>query len=90
MENIQLKVSEYIKEILPNSKEISNFNGNFIYQIPMEGLKVSQLFEKLEENKARLSISDWGISQSSLEDVFMEIVNSAEDQNKDDEEDELE
>lgn len=56
----------------------------------MEGLKVSQLFEKLEENKARLSISDWGISQSSLEDVFMEIVNSAEDQNKDDEEDELE
>jgi len=30
----------------------------------------------LEENKSKWNISDWGISQSSLEDVFMEIVDN--------------
>ena len=30
----------------------------------------------MEKNKNRLFISDWGISQTSLEDVFMRIVDS--------------
>jgi len=42
----------------------------------LEGLEVSKLFEELESKKEELGISDWGISQSTLEDVFMEIVKS--------------
>jgi hypothetical protein len=36
------------------------------------------VFEKLEGKKEELGISDWGISQSTLEDVFMEIVRDSE------------
>ena len=51
---------------------------DFIYdkKVPLEGLEVSKLFEELESKKEELGISDWGISQSTLEDVFMEIVKS--------------
>lgn len=68
----------YIEEILPRGKLVTAFNGNIIFKIPLEGFIVSELFEKLEEVKEDLRISDWGISQSSLEDVFMEIVDSSE------------
>lgn len=43
--------------------------------MPLEGTRVWRLFEELESGKENLMISDWGISQSSLEDVFMKIVN---------------
>jgi len=46
--------------------------------VPTEGLEVSKVFEELESRKEELAISDWGISQATLEDVFMEIVESAE------------
>ena len=30
----------------------------------------------MEKNKNRLLMSDWGVSQSSLEDVFLRIVDN--------------
>lgn len=49
----------------------------------MEGFEVSKLFKELESKKEELAISDWGISQSTLEDVFMEIVESFEEKEGD-------
>jgi len=56
-------------------------------KVPVEGLKISGLFAELEAKKTELGIADWGISQATLEDVFMEVVESTE--SKDAEEDEL-
>lgn len=44
----------------------------------MNGLEVSKVFSEMESHKEELGISDWGISQSTLEDVFMEVVGSSE------------
>jgi len=45
----------------------------------MEGLEVSKVFDVIDSKKEELAISDWGISQSTLEDVFLEIVKHAEE-----------
>lgn len=50
------------------------------YKVPLTNLQISTLIEQLESKKDELAISDWGISQSSLEDVFLEIVNAAENE----------
>ena len=42
--------------------------------MPNDGLIISKIFEEMEANKEKLFISDWGISQTSLEDVFLKIV----------------
>lgn len=68
------KILEFVKTVLPKSVLLTKFNGNFSFQVPLEGLEVSNIFEIFEKNKEELLISDWGISQSSLEDVFMKIV----------------
>ncbi|KAL4456247.1 hypothetical protein ABPG74_014208 [Tetrahymena malaccensis] len=77
-EEIKDNLFKYIDEIIPKNEKKPSFNMNFIFQIPNDNLKVSQIFDLLEKEKARLKISDWGISQSSLEDVFMSIVETAE------------
>ena len=69
-------IIEFIQKILPKAVLLSTFNGNFSFQVPLEGLEVSTIFEILENKKSELMISDWGISQSSLEDVFMQIVDN--------------
>lgn len=40
---------------------------------------MSKVFQELEQHKHEYAISDWGISQATLEDVFMEVVGNSED-----------
>ena len=54
------------------------FAGNAAYQIPSTNLVISELFEVMEEKKDEAGITDWGISQTSLEDVFLTIVRNDE------------
>mmetsp|Transcript_24374 Transcript_24374/g.37578 ORF Transcript_24374/g.37578 Transcript_24374/m.37578 type:complete len:1959 (-) Transcript_24374:259-6135(-) len=40
------------------------------FEIASAGVKVSGIFEKIEDNKDRLKLADYGVSQTSLEQVF--------------------
>lgn len=51
-----------------------SFKGNYTYQIPSEGFSLSSLFNTLVKQKDSVGILDWGVSQTSLEDVFLNIV----------------
>lgn len=78
------RVKMFIKSFLPQANLKSEFNGNLIYLVPIEGIEVSKVFEVLESSKEELAISDWGISQATLEDVFMEIVEKTSGLDQDD------
>ena len=66
-------MSDFVKDILPSAIKLRMFNGQFVYQVPIEGFKAQDLFTKIEKNKQTMMISDWGINQCSLEDVFTRI-----------------
>jgi hypothetical protein len=67
------RVADFIKSELPTAILIREFNGNFVYQIPLEGFKAEKFYQTMERNRHRLRITDWGLSQCSLEDVFSRI-----------------
>lgn len=73
MPEIFKNVREFVQKLIPTVILLQEFNGNFIFQIPIEGFNAEYLFTEMEGNKKRLKISDWGISQCSLEDVFTRI-----------------
>lgn len=66
-------VASFIKKELPSAILIREFNGNFVYQIPLAGFKAENFYQTMEKNRQRLRITDWGLSQCSLEDVFSRI-----------------
>ena len=73
MKVVHKKIIEFVAKILPTSQLLREFNGNFVYQIPIEGFQAEKLFNEMEKHKEDLKIADWGISQCSLEDVFTKI-----------------
>jgi dihydroxyacetone kinase DhaKLM complex PTS-EIIA-like component DhaM len=38
--------------------------------VPSQGIRISQIFSSIEENKEVLMLADYGVSQTSLEQVF--------------------
>lgn len=67
------KLMKFIRDNFEHSKMLKVFNGNFIYQLGGNVL-VSEVFETLEKHKAELQIAHWGVINSSLEDVFLTVV----------------
>jgi len=72
-ENEEVVVA-YVKEILPTAVITETFPGNLTFGIPTSDLVMSQALSSLIADKERSKIRDWGLSQTTLEDVFLNIV----------------
>jgi len=68
----------FIEELLPEARLIENYAGSCTYQVPNRNLKISELLEVLESKKDEFAIIDWGINQTSLEDVFLNVAKIAD------------
>lgn len=81
IEQIHNKVKSFVRRLLPRAELITDFNGNFMYLIPTHGFNASRVYQEFEQNKRKLKIADWGLSQSTLEDVFTKICEQNGDNN---------
>jgi ABC-type multidrug transport system ATPase subunit len=67
-------VRSFVEDVIPHASILTEFNGNLVYQVPIDRCKVSSIFREFETHKNNIGIDDWGISQSSLEDVFLRVI----------------
>ncbi|KAJ3445892.1 atp-binding cassette transporter subfamily a abca [Anaeramoeba flamelloides] len=74
------KVKNFIKKTFPNANEMNSLAGTSNFEVPSDEVVLSEVFQILEEQKNDLGILDWGISQTTLEEVFHEITRIAEGQ----------
>jgi ABC-type multidrug transport system ATPase subunit len=72
------KIFAFIKRLVPESRLINQFYGISVFNIPNENSKISFLFSEIEKNKTEQNIKNWGLSQTSLEDVFLEVIKNDE------------
>lgn len=71
--NIEKWINEAFSEI-----KIVNILGGFIsFEVPVKNNKLSKLFKLLQDNKEKYKIDDFSVSQTTLEQVFL---NFAKDQ----------
>ena len=61
---------------------MDKFNTNLSYEFKSLDGTISNLFKSIEENKQKFGILDWGVSQTTLDEVFLRIV-SEEDSKSD-------
>ncbi|GBB91646.1 hypothetical protein RclHR1_01900011 [Rhizophagus clarus] len=71
--------TRYIESLLPTTaKKLDSFTTNVSYEFePKPGL-IAKLFEEIEQHKNDNGIDDWGLSQTSLEEVFLRIIGEAD------------
>ena len=71
-------VDAYIKILLPGAELVPKLSGRLTYRVLRSKVSISHVFGGMEERPAELAIVDWGLRQTSLEKVFLRIVEEAE------------
>jgi ABC-type multidrug transport system ATPase subunit len=76
------ELKDILKEILPSSIIIDESGGNLVFGVPLNKLPELNHFFKVMEgkvshrhaNKLKEMVKNWGVSQSTLEEVFMKVT----------------
>eukprot|EP00732_Lithocolla_globosa_P000357 Lithocolla_globosa_v1_NODE_102_length_6350_cov_93.725179.p1 type:complete len:962 gc:universal NODE_102_length_6350_cov_93.725179:3330-445(-) len=70
---------KYVEAHLPEGfKKLDSYAGSTTYQFPANVDQVANLFEEMMKNHAENHIQEWGMSQTTLEEVFLKIINEAD------------
>ena len=70
--NDEAKVLELIRKVIPLAEVKSNASGEMIFFLPPKDRKMfGELFEALEKNKTTMDIENFGLSITTMEDVFL-------------------
>ena len=72
------EVERLARSISPAANRVSRVSGTQKFEVPKEGLKISEVFRAMEEAKSRLSILAWGLADTTLEDVFVRVAKDSD------------
>ena len=64
----------YVVQLMPQARQVDRINGVLTYIVPKGSVTMSAVFKGMEANKEAYKIKDWGLSHTSLEEVFLQIV----------------
>ncbi len=71
--------AKVVKSMSPNARLVYALGGTQKYELPLSEVEVDGCFRRMEEVKLRkeLEILDWGVSNATLEEVFIKITRDA-------------
>eukprot|EP00538_Stauroneis_constricta_P006033 CAMPEP_0119570644 /NCGR_PEP_ID=MMETSP1352-20130426/43716_1 /TAXON_ID=265584 /ORGANISM="Stauroneis constricta, Strain CCMP1120" /LENGTH=1964 /DNA_ID=CAMNT_0007620313 /DNA_START=556 /DNA_END=6450 /DNA_ORIENTATION=+ len=64
------QLHDFVARTYPNSVMRERQDTKARYEVSSKGVKISSIFQSIEENKIRLAVAEYGVSQTSLEQVF--------------------
>jgi hypothetical protein len=66
----------FVQRLLPESRLQAELDDSLVFVIPASSSNVSlsRIFTAFEEERDRAGITDWGISGTTLEEVFLNVV----------------
>ncbi|XP_017044767.1 phospholipid-transporting ATPase ABCA3-like isoform X2 [Drosophila ficusphila] len=73
-------VIEFIRSHYPHSVLRYSTLGLLTFVIPLNEAKWSGLFVVMEENRVRLGVEEYSVSQTSLEDIYLDLLETNRDQ----------
>jgi ATP-binding cassette subfamily A (ABC1) protein 3 len=69
----------FVQQSFPGAVLMEEHQGSVTYQLPSGGLSWSAVFRQLEANKERLGIIDYSVSQTTLDQVFINFAKAQHD-----------
>ncbi|XP_074643630.1 phospholipid-transporting ATPase ABCA1-like [Tubulanus polymorphus] len=76
-----VNITSFIKRYVPQAQIVENHGMELCYQLPDDGQSTSafeQLFQDLDDNLDVLGLSSYGISDTTLEEVFLKVADEVE------------
>ena len=73
------RVAAYLESLLPAGwKKVDSFATNISYEFPRTNGSVSNLFQRIEADKTEQGILDWGVGETTLEEVFIRLIDEGD------------
>ena len=73
------KAVKYIESLLPpDAKKVDAFSTNTTYEFFNSPGLIAKLFKEIESHKNENGVDDWGLCQTTLEEVFLRIIQDAD------------
>jgi len=67
-------VKKLIKSVSAKARLVEGFGGQMEFDLPDDDLQLSQVFSLIEGKKQIYTITDYSLSQHTLEDVFLGLA----------------
>ncbi|GJM90586.1 hypothetical protein PR202_ga06884 [Eleusine coracana subsp. coracana] len=71
-------VERLARSISPVVNRTYRISGTQKFEMPKQGMRISEVFEAMEHAKRRLNIHAWGLSDVTLEDVFVKVAEDSD------------
>ena len=72
-------VKSHIKSAIPEAKELSNVGSELTMQLPLSAsANFQKLFETFDNEKQKLDVVNYGVSVTTLEEVFLKVAHGGD------------
>lgn len=72
------EVESMVKRLSPGANKIYQIAGTQKFELPKQEVRVSDVFQAVEEAKSRFTVFAWGLADTTLEDVFIKVARHAQ------------
>jgi len=72
------KFLDFIMEKIPSAQLVECFGNSWKIKMDKEDFTIGYLFGLMEDNKAQFEVSEYSVSQTTLEQIFNHFAASAE------------
>ncbi|CDY62599.1 BnaCnng40510D [Brassica napus] len=71
-------VERLVSTVSPNAKKVYHLAGTQKFELPKQEVRIAEVFRAVEKAKSNFTVFAWGLSDTTLEDVFIKVAKSAQ------------
>ncbi|XP_026378920.1 ABC transporter A family member 7-like [Papaver somniferum] len=76
--NDEVEVEKLVRRLSPNANRIYNMSGTQKFELPKEEVRIADVFAAVGNAKRKFTINAWGLTDTTLEDVFIKVARGAQ------------
>ncbi|XP_020089502.1 ABC transporter A family member 8-like [Ananas comosus] len=71
------EVENLVHGLSPSANKIYHLSGTLKFELPKQEVRIADVFSSVENFKRRVAVQAWGLSDATMEDVFIKVAKGA-------------
>ncbi|TXG50444.1 hypothetical protein EZV62_022968 [Acer yangbiense] len=72
------EVENMVRHLSPNANKIYQISGTQKFELPKHEVRITDVFQAVENAKRKFVVFAWGLADTTLEDVFIKVARGAQ------------
>ncbi|KAK0586687.1 hypothetical protein LWI29_010771 [Acer saccharum] len=72
------EVEKMVRHLSPNANKIYQISGTQKFELPKHEVRITDVFQAVENAKRKFVVFAWGLADTTLEDVFIKVARGAQ------------